>query len=348
MLLNEEVTMTKNKRVVMSRRLSQEEFIKRLDEKEIKIKPLDPYVRMYDTMRWQCDKYDDHIWITRPADIFHGSGCPYCSHNKVLVGFNDLWTVRPDVASLLVDKDIGYTLFEFSNSKHDFRCPHCNTIIENKSIDKVSMYGLRCPVCSDGVSYPEKIVSNMLEQLKVQYCHNSAFQWSNNKRYDFYIESSSLIIECHGEQHYSNKTKWKNDVDKQIDNDKYKMNMAFENGINHYIQLDCRKSDCEYIKQSILSSELNSIFNLSAIDWEKCNLNSLSSKVVEAANLWNSGIRNATEISKILGVHHDTVVSHLKRMTKHGLCDYDAKEQKRLSIERNRNFRKCYTQNITI
>lgn len=338
--------MSKTKRYGTSRKITNDEFIRRLNEQNIKSKPLDLYIGRFEPIRWKCDKYEDHIWPATPSTIYRGSGCPYCSHNKILVGFNDLWTTRPDIAELLEDKDVGYTVFEFSNSKHDFRCPHCNTIIKNKSIDKVSIYGLKCPVCSDGVSYPEKFVCNMLEQLKIGYSHNIALDWSNNKRYDFYMEDLSLIIECHGEQHYSNKTKWKNDVNQQIDNDKYKMDLAFENGVKYYIQLDCRKSDCEYIKKSILNSELNNMFDLSVVDWEKCNLNSLNSKVVEAANLWNGGIRSTSEISKILGVHHDTVVSHLKRMAKHGLCDYDPKEQKRLSAERNRHFRKCYAQNV--
>lgn len=48
--------------------------------------------------RWRCAL--GHEW---PASVKNrarrGSGCPYCSGHKVLAGFNDLATLRPDVAA---------------------------------------------------------------------------------------------------------------------------------------------------------------------------------------------------------------------------------------------------------
>lgn len=45
---------------------------------------------------WICDK--GHEWEALISNRSRGSGCPYCSGNRILVGFNDLATLRPDVA----------------------------------------------------------------------------------------------------------------------------------------------------------------------------------------------------------------------------------------------------------
>ena len=39
-----------------------------------------------------------HEWQASPKGRHLGNGCPYCSGNKVLAGFNDLATRFPDVA----------------------------------------------------------------------------------------------------------------------------------------------------------------------------------------------------------------------------------------------------------
>lgn len=46
---------------------------------------------------WLCDK--GHSWVATPSHRGRGDNCPYCSSRKLLKGFNDLATVRPDIAS---------------------------------------------------------------------------------------------------------------------------------------------------------------------------------------------------------------------------------------------------------
>ena len=45
---------------------------------------------------WICD--NGHEWEALISNRSRGSGCPYCSGNRILAGFNDLATLRPDVA----------------------------------------------------------------------------------------------------------------------------------------------------------------------------------------------------------------------------------------------------------
>ena len=44
---------------------------------------------------WKCQL--GHEWMSAIYERNKGEGCPYCSNNKVLSGFNDLFSVRPDL-----------------------------------------------------------------------------------------------------------------------------------------------------------------------------------------------------------------------------------------------------------
>jgi hypothetical protein len=46
---------------------------------------------------WKCTKRA-HDWEASIADRTRGSGCPICANKRVLAGFNDLATLRPDLA----------------------------------------------------------------------------------------------------------------------------------------------------------------------------------------------------------------------------------------------------------
>lgn len=45
---------------------------------------------------WKCTL--GHSWETRLVDRKKGGKCPYCNNRKILPGFNDLATIRPDIA----------------------------------------------------------------------------------------------------------------------------------------------------------------------------------------------------------------------------------------------------------
>lgn len=251
--------------------------------------------------------------------------------SRVVKDKNDLWTTRPEIAKLLLNKDDGYALSKESHKKADFKCPNCGTIIRNKIVRSVSRYGLKCPNCSDGISYPEKFVSCLLDFLKVAYVRDSTLSWSCDKRYDFYIENMSLIIETHGAQHYSlEKAFNKDNARDEAFNDAYKRKLALDNGIKNYVELDCRNSDFNYIKNSILNSELISMFDFDNVDWNQVGQNSLKSKVLEVCDVYNSGIKSTTRIAEILNLDSSTVVDYLIRCADVGLCDYSTDRHKQI------------------
>lgn len=239
---------------------------------------------------------------------------------RAIIGKTDLLTTRPDIASMFEDKDLPYHVSKGSHKKAWFICPNCGNRVYDV-IRKVDSRGLRCPVCSDGISYGEKFVSNVLTQLDIDFIHDKQLSWSNRKRYDFYIESMSMIIETHGAQHYSvygfDKT-----LEEEQQNDNYKRCLALENGITTYVELDCTVSEFNYVKNSIMDSALNGIFDLSKIDWDSVFDACCNSRMIECCNMWNDGVRSVDKISKHFGYDNGTVRDYLKSCASIGLCDY--------------------------
>lgn len=250
---------------------------------------------------------------------------------RVVKGKNDLWTTHPEMAKLLLNKDDGYVLSKESHKKADFRCPNCGIVIRNKIVRSVGRYGLKCPNCSDGISYPEKLVSCLLDFLNVTYIRDTTIPWSGDKRYDFYIEDMSLIIETHGVQHYlPEKAFNKDNARDEAVNDEYKKKLALDNGIKNYVELDCRNSDFNYIKNSILNSDLAFMFDFNNVDWNKIGQNSLKSKVLEVCDIYNNGIKSTTKIANMLNLHITTVRDYLGRCAAVGLCNYSPDRHKQI------------------
>ena len=322
----------------MFQRLTNEEFLENLKKYNVKYMPLELYKKAHTKMKFQCDKNPNHIFETTPSDIYSGNThCPYCMRRKVFVGETDAWTERPDVAKLLLNPEDGYKYFATGSQYLDFVCPNCKSIIKH-NISIVSRYGLYCSHCGDGMSFGEKFVNELLKQLQVEFVFNKATQWSDNKRYDFIIKSMSLIIEVHGAQHYRTAFSFKHSsrksksLEEEQANDVYKKSLAMNNGIKHYVELDCRNSDYEFVKQSVLESELSKLYDLSNIDWEKCFEATGVSNVKRCADLWNGGMKNTKEISEEICMNRTSVIEYLKKAKMLGLCDYDTNYAKNKNL----------------
>lgn len=298
-----------------------------------------------DKYHYQCihDGYCGHISY---SEINKGRGCPICANKIVVTGINDIATTNPSVALLFEDEKDTKKYTQFSNKYVYFKCPTCGAKLYKKIRD-VSTYGLVCNICSDGISYPNKVIFNMLSQVCTVHKNNQqlqffepekTFSWAINvddnddglcgsKRYDFYIPfDDPIIIEAHGRQHIENVwvslNKMKH-VRDEIKNDIIKHDLAIKNGIkeNHYIVLDCQKSDINFIKESILSSALPALLNFSAddIDWLQCDKFATSSRVFEACAIWNSGIHKVKDIANNMKVSVTTIYKYIHKGIELGL-----------------------------
>lgn len=89
-----------------------------------------------------------HEWSAVIRNRVAGAGCPYCSHNIVLPGFNDLETLFPEVAKEWSPRNLPLKpsqVTAYSNRKVWWQCEHGHewyTLISTRS------YGSKCPYCS--------------------------------------------------------------------------------------------------------------------------------------------------------------------------------------------------------
>ena len=111
------------------------------------IKPTEVSIGSHKKVIWKCKL--GHEWIaTVKSRTINKTGCLYCSHNKVLAGFNDLATLFPEVADEWSDKNENKPteVMAFANSKAWWKCRTCgyewNTLISTRS------GGSKCPCCS--------------------------------------------------------------------------------------------------------------------------------------------------------------------------------------------------------
>lgn len=277
----------------------------------------------YKYYKYECQN-DHYIGEIRESHLSSGHGCPVCSNKAVLIGYNDIYTTNPKLASMMQDIYDGYCYTEKSAQKVNWVCPECGNIINNIPINRVNQRGLPCPFCGDGTSYPNKFMCNLLSELNIHYIREFSPNWIENKRYDFFIPSKNLIIEMDGGFHYkkSSFNNYSTDATQAID--KFKDDMAIQNGYK-IIRIDCNYNSLEkrgsYITAHVTSA-LNDIFDLSAINFNIIDRKSTESYFLKAIKLYNGGY-DVKYISEELDLHIQTVRRYLMFGTNNGMCNFN-------------------------
>jgi hypothetical protein len=93
---------------------------------------------------WKCD--EGHVWSAAVSSrsSVNGRGCPICSGNQVLAGYNDLATTNPELAAQAHGWDSTTVSFG-SNAKRQWQCVlgHVwSAVVSSRSV------GNGCPVCA--------------------------------------------------------------------------------------------------------------------------------------------------------------------------------------------------------
>lgn len=266
--------------------------------------------------------------FNRTTDRAKKRGCPYCNGTMILKGFNDLSITNPNVFDLLTDKND--CLYSPHSSKSTyFTCPTCGETIFKK-INSVSTYGLSCPACDDGFSYPEKFFMSLLNQCHISFEGQKRFDFLKGKKYDFYIQSKNMIVETHGGQHYTDTFRFKSKIRNEKENDNLKRIKALENGIENYFEIDCSRSTKEYITDSIIKSKVLDILEINTddIDFDKCAIDASNSFVKQSWDLWNTGKYSNKQIAEILNLAANTTSHYLRLGSNLGVCDYDGQTER--------------------
>lgn len=236
---------------------------------------------------------------------------------------------HPELIQYFVNKEDAYKYCAGSPAEVDMICPLCGTI-KKKPIRELVKHGLACPACSDGISYPNKFMYNLLQQLNIIFIHeltkkHPGFEWVKKYRYDFYfnINGAQYIVEMDGGFHFNNVFGACSDDEKD--------KIAIQNGVE-VIRINCDyqiRDRFDYVKSHIINSKLSELFDLSIIDWNACDKNAEGSLLISACEYYANGITDIGEISTKVGVKNSTVIRYLKAGARLGLCDYDSKEARR-------------------
>ena len=260
----------------------------------------------------QCSECGKKHWLVE-SQLANGSGCPYCIPSaKLCEGVNDIPTTAPWMIPYFqggLEEAKQYT--HSSSEKINPICPICGTIQKNKKKigDIYKYHSIGCQ-CDGNMSYPELIMYNILKQFEIPFitqASKSVLPWANNYRYDFYLLNIPCIIETHGGQHYEENNLTIRSLEEEQNNDKIKKDLAVNNGIEFYFQVDCRESNADWIINSCINCGLFSLLNIdeSKINFDNLYLSQFNDEIKKCKEIVNKN-PNITfaELTRQLGFKH--------------------------------------------
>ena len=281
---------------------------------------------------FKCLKHPEHKPEQKSVNHFTAGQ----QGSMLCIQCNSISVTHPHIVKFFVNEEDAYTHSIGAINKIPMKCPACDFEKEISIYNFVNQ-NFGCPRCSDGISYPEKFLFNVLEQLldkdfKKQLT-KTTFKWCGEYRYDFYIgKLINGIIETHGKQHYEEIKRWKSSLEKIQENDIMKEKLAKENGISEYIVIDCRYSTIEWIKNSIMNRDpirpdqpcLAELLNFQEedINWLKCHEFACNSLIKKVCDYWDKENKNITTIADKFKISTTTVRKYLKQGNKIGWANY--------------------------
>lgn len=259
-------------------------------------------------------------WLTYYELNGQQKGCCCCANRIVVPDINSIRATNPEMSKYFLNNDDEKYTAQ-SNCHIDIICPSCNSIKNNAKISTLYRYGFSCDVCSISVSIGERIVSALLSFCNIDFEKEYRFE-NSNKRYDFYLYGYNSIVEVNGRQHYFEISgNWANRDEKT--NDENKMAFALSRGIDKYIVIDARESDFDYIKNSILSSSLVDVVDISSVDWKMIkHLVNSNDSIKDICEYWENN-KNATyvDMERLFHYSESTIVKYLKIGYEMGWCN---------------------------
>lgn len=291
--------------------------------------------------KYKCLKCGYEGWIAE-RDLLHGQGCSCCYGRTAVLGINTIYDTDPWMMDLGVSEEDAKRYTRGSGKKIGVICPDCkhkknirvDCIYNNKSI--------QCN-CGDGISYPEKFITSILNQLnidfKTQYSPEYLIKDGSQKKSDFYISSLNLVIETDGGLGHKGgviHSKSDKSLEELVKIDNWKDEQHLLHGVET-IRINCFESDMDFIKNNILNSKLSKLFDLSQIDWNKCEEFALKNIVKEVCEYWNNkeDWETTTDLGGVFGANRNTISTYLKKGAKLGWCAYNPKEEMRKRNSKN-------------
>lgn len=239
-------------------------------EKNGTLKPEDIVIGSEQKVWWKCKR--GHSWIASVYHRHNGSGCPYCSNNKVLPGYNDFATINPVIASEWdYDKNGNLSPSDYlpnSGKKVWWKCfkghSWTTTIVSRN-------YGTGCPICSAEMktSFPEQACLFYFEKITTALSRDISF----GKEIDIYLPELRAGIEYDG--------RFFHDSDSSKKKEQIKDRFFEKKGIKIY---RIKEGDINSSKNNVIQYKVD--YSYSSLAWAICEIcNLLGVKKTPAVNI---------------------------------------------------------------
>ena len=270
---------------------------------------LGQYIIIYGSNKYKAYQYKclkcGYIGYITETSIKRGQGCPRCNWDGYFeVGYNDIATTDPWMIPYFQGgKEEAQQYKHWSTKKLQFKCPYCGKL-SHRLISIAQLYqfhSINCE-CESNDSIGEVILANIFGQFNINYiqqysCVNASWI-EGQRRYDFYLPDYNAIVEVNGAQHYNQHYEISPLSLEEIQRiDKLKKDMALNNGIKYYFEIDARNA-AQYIIQYL--DKCKDLFELLNIDITKADLQHINDKtsIMTLVNDVDEYIRNNPDARK--------------------------------------------------
>lgn len=314
----------------MSHKITKEEFETELQKKNPNLQVIE-LNGVHKPVQIHCKECGQDFNITY-YNLKKSCRCPVCNGGYFVAGYNSIADKRPDLLKYFKNKNQAEQITCGSHAQIELICPVCGRFKRMIAKDFVKR-GFVCDYCSDTISYPNKFIRKYLDIIKEfteEKDYEKVFEWSEGLIYDGYfkLRGKKYVIEMHGEQHYKN-SEW-GTFENVHSNDLKKKKLAIENEFE-YIEIDCKKSEFNYIKDNIQKSILGKLFQLEDKQWQTLEEFLCQNFILIIKEKYEKGL-NAIEIGKQISLERHAVYRYLKKLKDAGLILYTGATSRNIRI----------------
>ena len=290
---------------------------------------------------YRSGEFKKDCWI-REHDLKFGYGCGCCckSPRVVATNINSILVTAPWMIELGMSEEDAKRYTRSSSKDVEVICPNCRNKKKIKINTIFNEQTIHCKKCSDKVSYLSKYIRSLLIQSGLLFKQEVKYDWNKyinpltNKESQAYIDfiiykdGREIPLEADGAFHRSDNKmngmtkEFHQNIDKQRD----------ENCLKYLGEETIRISDEGDVKENILNSKLNNLYDLSNIDWNKCEEFALKNIVKEVCEYWNQ--KEDWETTQTIANNNEwgikdraTIAKYLKKGTNLGWCYYNPEEE---------------------
>lgn len=244
-------------------------------------------------------------YIATESNLKRGDKCKYKQGKAVCKG-NSLYDLEY-IRKYIIDIDDAKKITQNSRKKCKFKCPNCG-FEKLMPVANLTNQGFKCNICSNKLSYPERFITAYLELKNIKYKYQHKEKSLQNRIFDFYLYELDIYLECHGIQHYDKNNIWYNH---SVLQDMDKRRWGKENN-KQLVELDCRFSEFDYIKNKVNESILPKIGNSDIKRIVEKIKNNETDNVKEVIELYKT-CKSSYVVSEKLKINHKKVLMILKQ-----------------------------------